>query len=117
MIVELVTFTLPAGWDRERVLADARTTVPRWSAEPELFRKHFLRGIGEADGTAAGLYIWPSVEAARKAHDEAWREGIRRRTGSDPAIRYFDLLMLIDNEEGTVTEWTAEGEAREPARA
>ena len=26
--------------------------------------------------------------------------------------RYFDLLMMVDNEDGSVTEWTESGEAR-----
>ena len=62
---------------------------------------------------AAGIYVWPSIEAAQKAHDESWRDNIRKRTGSDPTIRYFDLFLLIDNEHERVTEWAADGEARE----
>jgi hypothetical protein len=113
MIVELVTFKSPDGWDRARVLDDAKHTVPKWAASRDLLRKHFLLGIGEAEGTGAGIYIWPSIEAARKAHDEAWREGVRSRTGGYPTIRYFDLFLLVDNEQGRVTEWGADGTARE----
>ncbi len=112
MILELVTFQSPAGWDRARVLDDAKTTIPKWTANPELVRKHFLLGIGDAEGMGGGAYLWPSVEAARKAHDEAWREAVRQRTGSYPSIRYFDLLLLIDNEQRRVTEWAPGGEAR-----
>jgi hypothetical protein len=113
MIVELVTFHFPDGWDRARVLEDARHTIPKWAANRDLKRKHFVRGLGEAEGTGAGIYIWPSIEAAQKAHDEEWREGIRRRTGGYPTIRYFDLFLLVDNEQGRVIEWAADGEARE----
>jgi hypothetical protein len=42
----------------------------------------------------------------------AWREGVKKRTGSEPVIRYFDLLMVVDNEKGSVTEWTEGGDAR-----
>jgi hypothetical protein len=49
--------------------------------------------------------VWPSVEAAQKAHDEAWRQSIIKRTGAAPTIRYFDLFLLIDNEQGKVTEF------------
>jgi hypothetical protein len=66
MIVELVTFKSPDGWDRARVLEDAKHTIPKWSSNPDLLRKHFLLGIREAEGTGAGVYVWPSVEAARK---------------------------------------------------
>ena len=65
-------------------------------------RKHFLAGIGEAADTGAGIYVWPSVEAARSAHDDAWREGVKKRTGGYPTIRYFDLFLLIDNEHDKV---------------
>jgi hypothetical protein len=117
MIVELVTFPSPEGWERARVLEDAKHTVPKWTANRDLLRKHFLLGIGEAQGTGAGIYIWPSVEAAKKAHDEAWRASVRTRTGGDPTIQYFDLFLLIDNERGQVTEWASDGKARvlEPA--
>lgn len=113
MIVELVTFESPKGWERARVLADAETTIPKWSANRELVRKHFLLGIGEAEGTGGGFYIWPSVEAAQRAHDETWREGIKRRTGGYPTVRYFDLMLLIDNEHDRVTAFDADGLPRE----
>lgn len=106
MIVELVRFKAPSN-DWQSILEDAKTTVPRWRAEPHLLRKHYL--LGE-DGYCAGLYIWLSREHAQKAHDEAWRANIRRRSGSEPTIVYYDLLMLVDNEAGTVTEWSKEGE-------
>jgi hypothetical protein len=112
MIVEFVTFKSPAGWDRGRVLDDAKTVVPKWTANRDLLRKHFLLGIGETEGQGAGLYIWPSIEAAQNAHNEEWRQSIRKRTGGDPTIRYFDLLLLVDNEKGAVTEYAADGKAR-----
>jgi hypothetical protein len=113
MIVELVTFESPAGWDRERILDDAKHTIPKWTSNRDLVRKHFLLGIGETEGIGAGIYIWPSVEAAKQAHDEEWREGVKKRTGTYPTIRYFDLFLLIDNEQARVIEWTADGQSRE----
>lgn len=115
MIVELVTFPTPAGWSRDKMLEDAKHTIPKWTANPDLLRKHFAMGIGDNDGTSAGIYVWPSVEAARKAHDDAWREAVKKRCGSYPTIRYFDLFLLIDNENDRVTEWTADGTGRTPA--
>lgn len=38
---------------------------------------------------------------------------MKKRTGGYPVIRYFDLFLLIDNEQGKVTEWAADGRARE----
>lgn len=113
MIVELVTFPSPAGWDRAQILEDAKHTIPKWTANRDLVRKHFLRGLGDAADTGAGIYIWPSIEAAKKAHDDAWRESVKKRTGGYPTIRYFDLFLLIDNEHDRVIEWAADGAAHQ----
>jgi hypothetical protein len=112
MIVEVVMFDAPKGWDRARTLEDAKHTIPKWTANKELRRKHFLLGLGEAEGTGGGIYVWPSIEAAQQAHDEAWRQSVIKRTGSAPTIRYFDLFLLIDNENEEVIEWAADGRAR-----
>jgi hypothetical protein len=53
--------------------------------------------------------------AAEAAHDAAWRAGVEERTGAAPAIRYFDLMMLLDNASGAVTEWSRSGEPKERA--
>jgi hypothetical protein len=112
MIVELVTFQTPHGWERGRVLDNAKHTIPKWKSNRDLLRKHFVLGIGEDAGTSGGIYIWPSVTAAKQAHDHGWREEVKNRSGGYPTIRYFDLFLLIDNEHGRVTEWTVDGEAR-----
>jgi hypothetical protein len=112
MIVELVTFDSPAEWDRARVLEDAKTVVAKWKANRDLVRKHFLLGVGETTGTGAGLYIWPSIDAAKKAHNDEWRESVKKRTGGYPTIRYFDLLLLVDNEHDAVIEYP-DGKAHE----
>jgi hypothetical protein len=59
-----------------------------------------------------GLYLWPDRAAAEAAHDAAWRAGVETRTGAAPTIRYFDLMLLLDNAAGTVTEWSKSGESR-----
>ena len=61
-------------------------------------------GLGEASNVGAGIYVWPSIEAARTAHDEAWRESVKKHSGSLPQIQHFDMFLLIDNEAGKVTE-------------
>jgi len=73
-------------------------------------RKHYL--LADDGQECAGLYVWPTREAAQAAHDAAWRASVEQRTGAAPSIRYFDLQMLLDNEAGTVTEWSKTGEKR-----
>ena len=108
MILELVLFKSPPRMDRAAVLEDAKHTIPRWRANADLIRKHYVL----SDDGYGGVYIWPSKEAAQKGHDAEWRESVRKRTGSEPVIRYFDLLMVVDNASDSVTEWTASGEAQ-----
>ena len=105
MIVEYVQFKYPAGWTREQILADARTSVPRWRDNQELIRKHY---IADENGAGGAFYIWPSKEAAQRGHNAEWLANIKARTGSVPTIRYFDLMMIVDNEAGTVDRISAE---------
>jgi hypothetical protein len=114
MILELVEFNTPSGWTREQVVEDARHVIPKWQANQKLVRKHFLLSLDGKSG--GGVYIWPSVEAAQRAHDESWRQSVIKRTGAAPTIRYFDLFLLIDNENGTTTEFPAAAEIQ-PAAA
>ena len=102
MIVEHVQFTYPRGMTREQILEDARTTIPRWRGNKELIRKHYI--VNE-DDTGGAFYIWPSKEAAQRGHNDEWFANIKVRTGATPTIRYYDLMMIVDNEAGTVTEF------------
>jgi len=102
MIVEYVLFKTPPGLTREQVLEGARHTIQRWQANKELIRKHYIES---EDGYGGAFYIWPSKEAAQRGHDADWRAGVEKRTGAAPVIRYFDLLMILDNEAGKVTEY------------
>ena len=114
MILELVEFNSPKGWTREQIAEDARHVISKWQANKELLRKHFLLELNGKTG--AGVYIWPSVEAAQRAHDEAWRQSVIKRTGGAPTIRYFALFLIIDNELGKVSEFPTAAELQ-PAAA
>ena len=105
MIVEFVQFRTRPGMSREQVLAGARDTIPHWQANKELIRKHYIES--EDATTGGAFYIWPSKEAAQRGHDAKWRAGVEQRTGAAPTIEYFDLLMILDNETGGVTEFPA----------
>lgn len=97
MIIEVVTVPTPQGWERDRMLEDARHAVAKWSANKDLLRKH--------------------VAIARNANDDASHEAVKARSASYPHIRTFDLFLLVDNEHGKVTEWAADGKARTPEPA
>ena len=117
MILELVEFNSPKGSTRQQVAEDARHVIPKWQGNKELLRKHFLLELtgSQKTKTGAGVYIWPSIEAAQRAHDESWKQSIIKRTGAAPTIRYFDLFLLIDNEQGKVTEFPQVAEIKADA--
>jgi hypothetical protein len=113
MILELVEFNSPKGWTRQQVAEDARHVIPKWQGNKELLRKHFLLELNGKTG--AGVYIWPSLDAAQRAHNEDWKQSIIKRTGAAPTIRYFDLFLLIDNENATATEFPEAAEIKPAA--
>ena len=108
MIVELVTFKAKPGASWDDILVDARAVIPKWRANADLLRKHFL--LSDDGQECGGLYVWPTRAAAEAAHNAEWRAAVEKRTGAAPVIRYFELQMLLDNEAGTVTEWSKAGE-------
>ncbi len=108
MILELVEFISPQGWTRDKVAEEARKVAPHWQGHTDLLRKHFILELNGKTG--GGVYVWPSVAAAKAAHNEEWRQAVIKRTGAAPTIRYFDLMLLVDNEHGTVTEFPAAAE-------
>lgn len=101
MIAELVTFRHPDGTTREQALHGALATIPAWQANPKLIRKHFL--LGE-DGAGAGFYLWPSREDAQAAHNAEWIARKEAETGAKVEIAYYDLMLILDNEAGTVVQ-------------
>ena len=99
MIAELVSFRFPPGTTRAQAQQSALSVVPAWQANPDLIRKHFLWG---GDGSGAGLYFWPSREAAQVAHTPEWIARKEAETGSRVEIQYFDVMLTLDNRAGTV---------------
>ena len=102
MITELVLFNLPSGITRDEVVAGMRTSTAHWRANPELVRKNYI--YDRDKGQAGGVYLWPTVEAAQRGHDAAWRERIKTMYGNEPVIRYFDTPLIVDNAQGELIE-------------
>lgn len=102
MIAELVTFSHLEGLTRADIMVGALSVVPHWQANPDLIRKHFL--VSEDNRQGAGFYIWPSREAAQKAHSAEWIARKEAETGAKVTITYYDLFLLLDNQTNTVTQ-------------
>ncbi len=102
MITELVLFDLPPGISRDEVMAGMRATAPAWRANGELVRKNYLYDAAKCQ--AGGAYLWPSIEAAQRGHDAAWRARIKQMYGSEPVIRYFETPLIVDNAQDELIE-------------
>jgi hypothetical protein len=104
MIAEIVTFDNPEGATREQLVEGALQTVARWQANPALVRKLYLSSLDRRQGM--GFYIWPSIEAAKAGHDAEWIAQAEARTGGKVHIAYYDLLMVLDNSNSTLTQYS-----------
>jgi len=107
MITEVITFKLPKGMTRDQLVANFRQTAPKWHENPDLIRKNYL--YDAANGLGGGVYLWPSMEAAQRWHNEAFCQKVVEVYGSEPAIHYYETPIVVDNEAGKITD------ANEPA--
>lgn len=95
MITEIVTFDLPEGMDRDEVIALYEKTMPRWRANGALVRKYYLYdGEGRVGG---GVYLWPSIDEAQRAHDADWCAMAEKMYGSAPRFQYFETPLIVEN--------------------
>ena len=95
MITEIITFAIPDGMTRDEVVANYRRSAPTWRANPDLIRKNYL--FDAETRRAGGVYLWRSMEAARRARDAAWLDRVRRTYGSEPIVQYFETPLVADN--------------------
>lgn len=102
MITEIVFFRLPENMSREELVAKYRASVPNWRANPDLVHKSFLHD--ERARRGGGAYLWKNLDAAQRAHGEAFRQRIRTVFGSDPEFQYFESPIVIDNVAATVVD-------------
>ncbi|MGB8624508.1 MAG: hypothetical protein WCD16_16990 [Paracoccaceae bacterium] len=94
MITEIVTFRIDPGLGRDEVLARYEETMPAWQENPELVRKMYL--YDEEAGQGGGVYLWNSIDAAKRAHDAAWCDRAEATYGSRPQFAYFETPFIIE---------------------
>lgn len=105
MITEIITFGIPDGMTREQVVANYRRSASSWRANPDLIRKSYL--YDAESRRAGGVYLWRTMDAARRARNEAWLERVRTTYGGEPVMQYFETPLVADNALGeTIDEGT-----------
>ena len=95
MITEIVTFEVPEGMDRARVVALFEESAKIWRAHPKLHHKNYI--YDPETGIAGGIYTWDSVADAKEAHGEAFLARVADSFGSTPKFQYFETPVVVRN--------------------
>jgi len=56
--------------------------------------------LAEDGGTAGGIYLWESREAAERVYTDEWKAFVRGKYGSDPQITWLHSPVVVDNLSG-----------------
>lgn len=88
MIAAIMTFGIPDGMTRADVLANCRRGAPTSRAKVDLVRSTSI--LDPDTRRAGGVFLWRSMEAARRARDAASLERLRRACGSEPVVQYVE---------------------------
>lgn len=102
MITEVVIFNLPEALTREQVAIAFRKSVEIWRQNPDLLRKYYLYDPVKKLG--GGVYLWKSLDDAKRWHGETYRQKIKDIFGSEPSFAYYETSIAIDNPSGTVSD-------------
>lgn len=98
MITAFVQFKLPAPITRDQARETFLGTAPKYKGLPGLIRKYYV--LSEDGGTAGGIYLWESREAAERVYTEEWKAFVRGKYGSDPQITFLQSPVVVDNLSG-----------------
>jgi hypothetical protein len=74
-------------------------------ADPAPTTVHEMRAAG-------GVYLWRTMEAARRARDAVWLDRVRRTYGSEPNVQYFETPLIADNALGQTVDEAENDEMR-----
>jgi len=102
MITETVYFELPEGISREELLAKYRQSASAWSTNEDLAYKYYF--FDETKNLGGGVYIWKTLEAAKRWHGAEYKARIKEVYGSEVQITYHDTLLVVDNVSRHVSE-------------
>ena len=102
MITAITYIPLPRGISRDELLDKYRQTAPAWSRNEDLIEKYYF--FDPVKNRGGGVYIWKSMDAARRWHGDEYKNRVRTLYGSEVEIQYFDTLVIVDNMRKIVSE-------------
>jgi hypothetical protein len=106
MITAIVRYKLPPTIGRAACRAHFLKISAGFGEVDGLVRKQF---IWNENGTAGGVYLWRSIEAAKTFYAGPWLDGILERYGMYPEIEYFQTFAMTENPGGIVTVFEETG--------
>lgn len=95
MFTEIVRFQLPPQMSRDDVVALYEKSAEIWRATPELLHKSYL--YDPETGFGGGVYLWHSLDDAKRLHGSEFIERIAATFGSVPTFEYFETPVVVDN--------------------
>jgi len=95
MITTLIQIKNPAPMSLDTAKEIFIGTAPKYRDVPGLIRKYYL--LSEDGGTAGGVYLWESRDAAKAMYNQEWYAFIREKYGVDPEVTYFESPVVVDN--------------------
>ncbi len=102
MITEIVTFKLPDGTTREKVISNMEKTALTWRENPDLIRKNYL--FDAERGIAGGVYLWKEKAHAEKWHGAEFRKKVKELYGAEPESQFFETPIIVDNVAGEIAK-------------
>jgi len=95
MITTLVQIKNPEPMSLDNARKVFTGTAAKYREVPGLIRKYYL--LSENGGTAGGVYLWETREAAEAMYDREWYAFIRKKYGVGPVVTYFHSPVVVDN--------------------
>ena len=102
MITAFVQIKLPKPISVDEAQTIFRGTAPNYLGMAGLVRKYYI--LSDDGGTAGGVYLWESQDAAEKVYTEAWQQFIKEKYGTLPVVTYFHSPVVVDNPTATILE-------------
>ena len=96
MITAIVNFKLPVGIDAKQAAELFKASAPKYRGMKGLVRKYYL--FDEESRIGGGVYLWKSRLDAEAVYTPQWQAYIAERYGAPPEIRYFETVVIVDNE-------------------
>ena len=100
MITALVQFKLPHPLSHEKAREIFSSTAPKYREIQGLIRKYYI--LSQDGGTAGGVYLWNSLEDAKRLYTDEWKKFILDKYGALPSVTFFQCPVVVDTITGEV---------------